>query len=268
MKIVLLGCGNLITSIFEGVARDKSLLKQNSFFTYTPSSVRAIKLANILEGKHVESLDSLPSQDIYLFGFKPQAYSQAIVEYQKIIPAGAQIWSVLAGISCAQIEKDFPNNSILRIMPNICSKIAQGINLFLHTSNFPQKGLECFHQLFGSIGQSYKMSSDDELDFVTGVSGSGPALIFNFLHTLERSLDQSNLDKDQIKNIVLELALGSVNLYKESKDEDLLSLKEKVTSKKGVTQRALEIYSKHKLDKITREAIEAAYTRSIELRSE
>ncbi len=267
MKIALLGCGNLITSIFEGVAKHDMLLKENTFSTYTPSMTRAQNLADILQGKHVLSPESLESKDIYILGFKPQSYTAAMEQYKKIIPSGAQIWSVLAGINVDRLSKDFPDNPILRIMPNICSKVGQGINLYIHSKDFPERGLEKFHQLFGAVGNSYLMNSDDELDFITGVSGCGPALIYNFLETLEKSLETTSLSKDDRKSIVINLAIGSIDLLANS-SEGLEGLRRSVTSNKGVTHEALETYRERKLEGITLDAMKAAYKRSLELRSQ
>ncbi len=267
MKIVLLGCGNLITSIFEGISKHENLLKENNFFTYTPSATRAKSLALTLNGQYVSSFDSLKDQDIYILGFKPQTYTEAILEYKSIIPDGAQVWSVLAGIGIDRMKVDFPNNHILRIMPNICSKVGKGINLYLSTENFPKTGLEKFHQLFGAVGSSYLMSSDDELDYITGVSGSGPALIYNFLESLEASLEKSSLSHEDRKSIIANLASGSIALFEQSSD-DLSTLRQNVTSKKGVTHEALETYRRANLESITLDAIKAAYRRSSELRSE
>ncbi len=263
MKIALLGCGNLVSAIFKGFYQ-KNPDYNFEILTYTPTHYRAEKLAKEIKGKAVENFQDLRDCDIFLFGFKPQNYSEAVLEYKKIIPAGKQIWSVLAGIDTEILGNDFPENSILRIMPSICAEVGESINLYTHSNKLD---LKVFERIFSSVGYNYKTKNDDELDQLTGVSGSGPALLYYFFESLVDVLEKKNMEKLEIDKFIKTLCKGSVDLWL-NKNTSLEDLRKSVTSKGGMTHEALKVFEDRGLFETSKLAVQAAYRRSKELKVE
>lgn len=268
IKIGLLGCGNLVNAIIRGYVA-KEPFHEFEFNCYTPSEKRAFNLAKDINGKFCNSKNDLKDLDIYLFGFKPQNYEEAKKTYAKIIPKGATIWSLLAGVSTEKIQEDFPFNHVLRIMPNTASYVQKGISLYHYKEDektpFPGKTLNAFKKIFEVVSNIYFIKTDDLIDRVTGVSASGPALLFEVAIQLSSKLIMYGIEKDDAQRIVKDLFIGTGKLLE--KDLDAKKLKEQVTSKKGVTYEALEVFRKNDLGDILHQAIDAAYKRSKELRS-
>ncbi len=265
MKIALVGCGNLVNAIVRGFFSSQPDHSYD-FYCYTPSQSRAMELAKAINGNFCKSLDELKGCDVYLLGFKPQNYSEASGELKKIISGGASLWSLLAGTSSDKIESDFPENSVLRIMPNTASFTRKGISLYHYNrEKVSEEILQAFNEIFGAVSRTYFLESDDMIDRTTGVSASGPALMLEIAIQLSEKLISYGLTTEMSQMIVRDLLIGTGSLLE--KDLDAKKLKDQVTSKKGVTFEALEVLKKNEIGKTLQEAIDAAYQRSVELRN-
>jgi pyrroline-5-carboxylate reductase len=102
------------------------------------------------------------------------------------------------------------------------------------------------------------------LDLYTALIGSGPAYVFYLVEALLESSKGLNFEENEIKNLLLDMIIGSAELAKQS-DETPETLKKKVTSPGGVTERALEVFDENKLKDTLEKAINEATKRSIEL---
>src|SRR5690606_28631391 len=99
--------------------------------------------------------------------------------------------------------------------------------------------LSPFHEIFGKVSELFFLKSDDMVDRVTGVSGSGPALIFEFANQLAQTLEELGVEGEASKEIVSGLFIGASTLLNEEKNFE--DLRNQVTSKKGVTFEALKV---------------------------
>jgi len=259
-SVCFLGCGNLVNSLVEGYLNNCNKVSFKFSF-YSPSKVKAKKMSEVYSGQFIEDLSKLQDHDIYIFGFKPQSYKLAKSIYQKILKENSEIWSLLAGKSSIDISEDFTQSKVLRIMPNVCSAVGEGITLYTCAHDFDEKA---FSEFFGGSSKLHRMKNDNLLDKVTGVSGSGPALIYEFLQGLQKKLVSCEVDPAEATEIVTQLLKGSAKLL--TKKGDLLNLQKSITSKEGVTQAALESLKSSQLEHSISLAIEKAFERSIELK--
>lgn len=78
------------------------------------------------------------------------------------------------------------------------------------------------------------------------------------------SSKELNFEENEIKNLLLDMIIGSAELAKQSSDSPA-TLRKKVTSPGGVTERALEVFEEEKLKSIVQKAMKEATERSIEL---
>ena len=102
------------------------------------------------------------------------------------------------------------------------------------------------------------------LDLYTSLIGSGPAYIFYFIEALQKAAVGLDLDEESIKNLITEMIIGSASLAKISKD-DPKTLREKVTSPGGVTEKAIEFLYSNKVADVLIQAVKEGENRSIEL---
>ena len=257
MRIGFFGCGNMGTALAEGFKKNYPSIQQ---YFFTPGKDRARALAQKVDGHFVNFVVDMPKDlDWYILAFKPQSLS----EFNFSFTPEAKILSVLAGTGIETLEKKFQVKNIARLMPNTPSSVGAGANLFY--SPFESSEME---KLLEALGSVFKMKSEAELDAVTAFSGSGPALIFEYARLFEKHLGALAPGQEMAREIIAQTFLGSAMLMEKATKEGVSfeTLREQVTSKKGVTFEALAILEKNGLENIMGGAFTAAYKRTLEIK--
>lgn len=253
MKIGFFGCGNMGRAIAEGIRKNDS--KADLYF-YTPSQTKAKELAERLKGTHIKNCEEMPGDlDWAILAMKPQSLS----DFHYNFKSSSQILSMLAGIGIEKLQTKFNVKTIARLMPNTPSAIGMGANLLYSTTK-----IEELKTLLSSLGKVYEMQSEEQLDQLTAFSGSGPALVFEFARQFEEGI-KSFGGHPEARDIIIQTFLGSAMLMNQS-EASFETLREQVTSKKGVTFEALQVLEKNNLSLIMKQAFHAAYKRTLEIK--
>jgi pyrroline-5-carboxylate reductase len=257
MRIGFFGCGNMGTALAQGFKKFNPTVEQ---YFFTPTKTRALELAGLLEGHFVESISDMPKDlDWYVLAFKPQS----LMDFSFTFNDNSKILSVLVGTGIEKLSKKFTVENVARLMPNTPSGIGAGANLYF--SSFDSGSMV---KMLNGLGKLFIMKSETELDAMTAFSGSGPALIFEFARIFEKHMIAMAGSHPEAQEIITQTFLGSAKLMEQGMREGLTfeTLREQVTSKKGVTWEALQILEKNGLDNIMGGAFVAAHKRTLELK--
>jgi pyrroline-5-carboxylate reductase len=122
-------------------------------------------------------------------------------------------------------------------------------------------------RILGAAGRTVWLENEDRIDGVTAVSGSGPAYVFYFIEALEEAARAQGFDAAAARDLALQTAVGAVKLAAES-TEPLATLRARVTSKGGTTERGIGVLEARAMKRIVAEAVAAAALRSRELGEE
>jgi pyrroline-5-carboxylate reductase len=106
--------------------------------------------------------------------------------------------------------------------------------------------------------------TEDKIDAVTSLSGSGPAYFFYFIEAMVKAGVELGLTDEIATKLAIETISGSAAMLKES-NLDAATLRKNVTSPKGTTAAALEVFSNSDLENIILKAMSAAKNRAQEL---
>jgi len=99
------------------------------------------------------------------------------------------------------------------------------------------------------------------------VSGSRPAYVFYFLETLESAARKLGFDDKTARQLTLETFSDAVRLTGES-TVDFATLRARVTSKGGTTERALGMFEQAQVRAAIERAVQGAAERSREMADE
>lgn len=264
MKMAILGCGNMAASLVKGYHKYH---QDFTFYCYTPSQTKAIKLASEVRGVQVKDISDLPECDYYLIGCKPAQFKELAATLKPKLNSDSIIISMMAGVGCETIEARLGVNKIIRVMPNTPSLIGLGVNLLYLNAQITDRVHKSILQFFTQLTSPYVLSSEEQLDLITGVTGSGPAYLFEMARIFDLYLTSLGISQDQSRSMICDLFVGAGSLMKQS-DESFETLRNNVTSKGGVTYAALKIFSENNLDKIFLDAFAGAYQRTLELKEE
>ena len=172
--------------------------------------------------------------------------------------------SIAAGLSVQKLRDWSGLQAIVRCMPNTPAMVGQGI-----TGLYAPTGLQTLHReqsndLMRGLGPTVWLNTEDEINTVTAISGSGPAYVFYFVECFIKAAQATGLSPDTARMLAWQTVKGSVALL-DSSEETAESLRAKVTSKGGTTAAAMEKLGAAGLEETLACAIDAAQKRAREL---
>lgn len=212
----------------------------------------AADLASLLDGATVLVLACKPQQ---LAGLDARLAA---------LTAGKLVLSILAGKRVTRLEQVFPQaRNIVRAMPNTPGQIGAGITAWcaLHPLNPADRGQ--VDAVLGALGQMVELA-EPHLDAVTGLSGSGPAYVFEFAAALRDAGEAAGLPRETAGRLAVETLLGSARLLAQSGAAPE-ALRDQVTSPNGTTFAGLQRMAARDFRGLLKETVLAATERSREL---
>jgi len=267
--LCFIGGGNMAASIIGGLI-NKGFAAKN-ITAIDPNQERLNYLSN--EYGVPTQLTANPenlSADYIFLCVKPQIMQAVCRDLADHIGNSTCFISIAAGIRIKELREWLnTDNTIIRTMPNTPALLgigATGVFLNSETTNYQNIKNEV-SEFFEAIGISVWLNSEEQLDAVTAVSGSGPAYFFKLIEALLGAAEAQGLDKDTAKALIYQTALGAAHMALAS-DEGISTLRENVTSKGGTTAAALNSLNESNFDDIIKKAIVAATDRSVVLSKE
>ena len=242
-NIILFGYGKMGSSIAKGWMLKK--LNFNFFVIEKVSSLR--KVASDDGFKAFENINKLnelveiKSGDIFFLAVKPQQMKETIDSFFKFNINNILFISIAAGLSLSWFQSQIGRNiKMVRTMPNLPASIGFGITAYSKTNNLSENDVENTNDLLRAFGKVIYLSSEDLMDVVTAISGSGPAYIFYLVEVLSKIGKENGLQEQDARTLALETLIGSSRLLEVS-NIDAEKLKKNVTSPGGTTEAGLEI---------------------------
>lgn len=258
--LVLLGCGKMGSAMLQGWLADGLHADRVHVIEPFPS--------DWLQGSGVHLNANLPTApDVVLVAVKPQMMQDALPLLQKMGNGSTLFLSVAAGISIQTYEKILGSDTpIIRAMPNTPAAIGKGITAIAGNSKTSDRDLETAEQLLSAIGQVVRLDKEDQIDAVTGVSGSGPAYVFHMIETLAAAGEAQGLAPELAMQLAKATVAGAGALA-EAAEETPSQLRVNVTSPNGTTQAGLEVLMDEEtgLPPLINATVKAATDRSKEL---
>lgn len=175
------------------------------------------------------------------------------------------IVSIAAGVRIKNIEDWLGGNlPIVRVMPNTPALVNSGASALFANPRASDRQRELAESILRTVGVAIWLSSEDQLDAVTGVSGSGPAYFFLAMEALEQAAVEQGLDAAIARLLAVETAFGAAKMALES-GTDPAELRRNVTSPGGTTERAIAEFQDGGFERLFKQAVAAATARSREL---
>ncbi len=261
--IAFLGSGNMATAFAEGLLA-KNAVTQSALRCFSASGKSAAALAEktgILQTRSLVEL--LAGADTLVVAFKPQHLATADPALANLTD-GKLVLSVLAGKKISSLQRVFPQaRNIVRTMPNTPGQIGAGITGWCVTAPLSATDRATVETILGALGKAVEVS-EAQMDAVTGVSGSGPAYVFEFAAALRDAGVAAGLAPETAQTLAVETLLGAARLLAR-KNIEPETLRNQVTSPNGTTFAGLQRMAARDFRGVIRETVLAATARSEEL---
>ena len=178
---------------------------------------------------------------VAIIAVKPQMMGEALPNLAAHMGRETLVISVAAGTPIARFEAEFgASTKIIRAMPNTPAAIGRGITALIGNRQCSQADLELGETLLSAVGQVVRLDTEDQIDAVTGVSGSGPAYVFYMIDCLAAAARAEGLPDAMAMELAKATVAGAGALAREA-SESPEQLRINVTSPNGTTQAGLEV---------------------------
>jgi pyrroline-5-carboxylate reductase len=264
LKIGFLGAGKMATALARGFVNAK-LVKAGQLLAADPFEAARKQFAAGTGAKTVAAnLDAAKAANVLLLATKPDQVGVALAEISSAFTKKHLLISIAAGVTLAKLEAGLPSGArVIRVMPNTPALVGAGAAGFALGKNATAADGELAKKLLSAIGIALQVK-ESLLDAVTGLSGSGPAYVYQFIEALSDGGVAAGLPRDVATQLAAQTVLGGAKMVLETGVHPG-ALKDQVTSPGGTTIEGLHELEKGKLRGVVMSAVRAATEKSKKL---
>lgn len=214
--------------------------------------------------------------DIVVLAVKPQQMAEVLkglagdpryrIDGRKLvisIAAGIPLQSIADILYPPLSQSQQEKLPLIRVMPNTPALVLAGMAGISPNPHAGEADMALAKALLQTMGEVLSFD-EDELDAVTGVSGSGPAYVFYLAEGMIAGGIAAGLSPEASKTLTLATIRGALRLMEAGTDSPE-ALRRKVTSPHGTTEAALKVLEGHGVKDRIQEAVVAAKDRSVAL---
>lgn len=254
-EIGILGFGNM------GQAIAQILLKNNNYKVFYCDKNNK-KIDNTSYCSNLADL--FEKSEIIILSVKPQSFNDLRLDLKKYSTKKHTIISIMAGIKIDNIKKSANTDNIIRSMPNLALAYQMSLTGWIAYSKCSKKSKNKAQKIFSLWGKQIECQSENQINIITAVAGSGPAYYFMVSNTIYNFLIKNKFSKEKAKIIASQVLKGASTF---DSNQDLLpqNIIDKITSKGGTTEAAFKYFKDKNVSQNILEGIEMAKSRAREL---
>jgi len=263
--ITFIGAGNMARSLIVGLLQDQAnvVLRVADPDEHQLDAIR----------KHwpevtttTDNLEAMQGADAVVLAVKPQIMRNVTENLASNAQLSRPLFvSIAAGIREEALNRWLGGNqAIVRCMPNTPALVQAGATGLYANPHVSESQRSAAESLLRAVGITVWFDDETKLDAVTAISGSGPAYFFLVMEAMQAAAEQLGLRPEEAHLLIVQTALGAAKLALES-DDLPGELRQKVTSKGGTTEAALNVLTSGGLHDLFAQALQAAANRSREL---
>lgn len=264
-KIAFIGAGNMNGAIISGLV--KQGYPAANIIVSNPSAEKRIALHQQLGIKHTDNnIEAATFADFIVLGVKPHFIADVCKQLANEIDCSDKCFiSVAAGCPISAMENALnQQGSVIRTMPNTPSQLGLGVTGIFASANTSDQQKQTAEEIMSAVGIVKWVETEDKINEITAVSGSGPAYFFLFMEAMEKQAKAFGFSDKDSREIVQQTALGAAQMVVDI-DLPISQLRENVTSKGGTTHAALQSFIDDGLPQLVSKAMDSALNRANEM---
>ena len=264
IQLGFIGAGNMAEALARGIA-GAGLVKAREMIASDPDERRRTLFERELKVPTTADNQAVIEQaPVIIVAVKPQVFDKAVAPLGGLFGPKKLLISICAGLSTKRIEQAVaPGTRVVRTMPNTPMLVRRGMSAVCAGAAAKPADVAKAQRLLGAAGKVIRVT-EDLMDAVTAVSGSGPAYFFYFTELLAAAGVKAGLSEDDARLLARVTFEGAAKLLAESADGPQ-ELRRRVTSPGGTTEAAIKTFDTLGLAKTVAAAVESARDRGREL---
>ncbi|TYS49396.1 pyrroline-5-carboxylate reductase [Bacillus infantis] len=244
-KLAVIGAGSMAEALIAGMIENGLVKAEHIYVTNKSNEERLERMAGTYGVHATHSMDEvLTGAEAVILAMKPKDAAEAMERLVPYLNESMLIISVLAGVPMESIERlSRLKPAIIRAMPNTSAAVCKSATALAANLKATQEQAELAREIFETVGTAVFVE-EDQLDAVTGLSGSGPAYIYYLAEAMEKSAAEAGLDQSVAKELIIQTLAGAAAMLARS-DKEPEELRRNVTSPGGTTEAGIRVLDSH-----------------------
>lgn len=262
--IGFIGAGNMAAALIEGLLTD-GVAPARLWASGTDTDKLAVLAA---KGVHTTAAnaDLVQHCSVIVLAVKPQVMPAVVSPLKTALVAkSCLLISIAAGIQIGSLQQwTHAKQAIVRCMPNTPALVLAGATGVFANAQVTLAQQKSADAILKAVGLVCWLDTEEQLDAVTALSGSGPAYFFLMMEAMEAAGTKLGLPATVARALTLQTAYGAAKLALGS-DVDTAELRRRVTSPGGTTEAAIKQFESEAFGELVERALGKAAARSKEL---
>ncbi len=261
-KLGVIGCGKMASAILSGVAVNNFINPKN-IYLYDINESSSGGLSQRFGFNLLNSINDIVNvADIIFLAVKPfkadEVLNEIKINYKKQL-----IVSILAGVKIKKYLDILPDAKVIRIMPNTPALVGEGMSALCSSNNVAEEKFNFIFNFMSNCGKVIK-TTEDKIDAITALSGSGPAYYFKIIDLMAQAAVRLGLNYNEAILLSAQTALGSAKMLIEN-NFDTVQLIKNVTTPGGCTEVGNKVLKESDIDCILNKTIEDTMIKAVSL---
>jgi pyrroline-5-carboxylate reductase len=264
LTIGFLGAGKMATALARGFVNAELVFPREIIASDPYETARKSFATEVGGTVTTQNAEVATFATVLVLATKPDQVAAALADIRPHFTPGHLLLCIAAGVTIAKLEQGLPPNArIIRVMPNTPALIGVGASAFAAGKHATPADAELAGRLLSAVGLAFPVK-ESLLDAVTGLSGSGPAYVYQFIEAMSDGGVATGLPRDVATRLAAQTVLGAAKMVLETGLHTGV-LKDQVTSPGGTTIEGLHELEKGGLRGAVMNAVRAATERSKKL---
>lgn len=264
-QLAILGGGNMGRALIGGMLR-RGTRPEHITVGESSEAAREALSADFGVECTADNAAAVEQASVIVLAVKPQVAGTVLAPLQPALQRSRPVViSIAAGIRLAALESWCGAGvPVVRAMPNRPALVGAGATGLFAPPSVADAHREVAARIMQAVGEVIWVASEDDIDVVTALSGSGPAYFFLLAELLTQGAIDLGLGPEAARRLAIATLHGAGQLA-HAGDGDLARMRAEVTSKGGTTEAAVKSFEAADLRGSVARALEAATRRSREL---
>lgn len=265
LELTVLGAGNMGRALIGGLLRH-GMRPEQITVAESKEAARAALSLELGVAATADNAAAIGKADLIVLAVKPQDAGAVL---SALAPGLQQrrpiVLSIAAGVRIQALQSWCGAGvPVIRAMPNRPAFVGAGVTGLFAPPEIGASQRAIAAQVMQSVGEVVWVATEEALDVVTALSGSGPAYFFFLAEAMMQAGVELGLPVDTARRLSI-ATLHGAGLLAQGSDGDLTRLRAEVTSKGGTTEAAVNTLQAADFNEIVSRAITAATRRGREL---
>ncbi|WP_018236297.1 pyrroline-5-carboxylate reductase [Ensifer sp. BR816] len=197
--------------------------------------------------------------DMIIVSVRPADWPPLMVDVH-----GKLVVSVMAGVRLRDLAHHHNTERAVRSLPNAAAEVGKSYTPWIGSEGVNEQDRATVRAIFDACGTQDEVASESDIDYLTGLSGSGPAFPALLADAMMRDAVSRGIKPDVARRAVTTVLVGSGRLF-EKNGECPADTVEAFVSYRGTTAAAIEAMRAAGFDAAVRDGLAAAYQKSMNM---